>query len=229
MEIPIEQRILATNDQLAAKLRKRFLASGTRVVNLISSPGAGKTSLLERTAAALRDRPNVPRFAVIEGDLATEQDAERIRKHGVPAVQIVTHGDCHLDARMVTGALDRLAEQVDLATLDLLIIENVGNLICPAAFKLGHHFNVVIASVPEGDDKPYKYPAMFRGADVLLLNKIDLMDYIDFKLDYFRHGVEVLNPGVAFFPVSCKTGEGFDTWLDWMRTRIAQRSTASEA
>jgi len=187
----------------------------------MASPGGGKTSVIMQTISALKDEA---RIGVMEGDVVMI-DVEKVAALGVPVTLVNTGGNCHLDANMVSSALPSLP----MDALDLLIIENVGNLICPAAFQLGHHVNVVIASVPEGDDKPYKYPAMFRGADVLLLNKIDLMDYIDFRLDYFRHGVEVLNPGVAFFPVSCKTGEGFDAWLDWLRARVAQRSATNEA
>ena len=223
MEISIEKRILATNDQLAAKLRERFRASGTFVLNLISSPGAGKTSLLERTAAALRELPHPPSFAVVEGDIATEQDADRIRKHGVPAVQITTHGDCHLDARMVTGALDRLSEQVDLAKLDLLIVENVGNLVCPTEFDLGEDAKVVIASVAEGADKPSKYPATFINAKAMVVNKVDLLPYVDCDLDRLVADARAINPKLDVLPLSCRTGEGIDAWVEWLLAGVASR------
>ena len=220
-EIKVVENILDANDQIAARTRQQLDALGVVALNIMASPGGGKTSVIMQTISALKDEA---RIGVMEGDVVMI-DVEKVAALGVPVTLVNTGGNCHLDANMVSTALPSLP----MDALDLLIIENVGNLICPAAFQLGHHVNVVIASVPEGDDKPYKYPAMFRGADVLLLNKIDLMDYIDFRLDYFRHGVEVLNPGVAFFPVSCKTGEGFDAWLDWLRARVAQRSAANEA
>lgn len=216
MEIQIEQRILATNDEQAAALRARFKAAGTFVVNLISSPGAGKTSLLERTAAALRALPKPPTFAVIEGDIATEQDAERVRKHGIPAVQINTHGDCHLDARMVAGAIDRLSGLTELGKLDLLIVENVGNLVCPTEFDLGEDAKVVVASVAEGADKPSKYPATFLNAKAMVVNKIDLLPYVDCDLDRLIGDARAINPGLAVFPVSCRTGEGIDSWIEWL-------------
>ena len=220
-EIKVVENILDANDQIAARTRQQLDALGVVALNIMASPGGGKTSAIMQTISALKDEA---RIGVMEGDVVMI-DVEKVAALGVPVTLVNTGGNCHLDANMVSSALPSLP----MDALDLLIIENVGNLICPAAFQLGHHVNVVIASVPEGDDKPYKYPAMFRGADVLLLNKIDLMDYIDFRLDYFRHGVEVLNPGVAFFPVSCKTGEGFDAWLDWLRARVAQRSATNEA
>ncbi|NLX10192.1 MAG: hydrogenase nickel incorporation protein HypB [Chloroflexi bacterium] len=220
-EIKVVENILDANDQIAARTRQQLDALGVVALNIMASPGGGKTSVIMQTISALKDEA---RIGVMEGDVVMI-DVEKVAALGVPVTLVNTGGNCHLDANMVSSALPSLP----MDALDLLIIENVGNLICPAAFQLGHHVNVVIASVPEGDDKPYKYPAMFRGADVLLLNKIDLMDYIDFRLDYFRHGVEVLNPGVAFFPVSCKTGEGFDAWLDWLRARVAQRSATNEA
>ena len=179
----------------------------------MASPGAGKTSLITRTIEALRDEV---RIGAVDGDIATTLDADRIAAFGVPAVQINTGGGCHLDAVMLQRAL----LQLDLAELDLLIVENVGNLVCPANFKLGTHRDVLIASVPEGDDKPYKYPGMYRGVDALVLNKMDVLHAFDFDVDYFRHGVEVLNPGLAFFPLSCKTGEGVERWVDWLRDEM---------
>lgn len=219
--IPVVENILNANDALADQIRARLEAAGVLGMNVMASPGGGKTSTILRTVRALKTDLRV---GVIDGDIVPI-DLEELAKMGLPVSLINTGGNCHLDANMVLGALPSLP----LDALDLLIIENVGNLICPAAFDLGMDLNVVIASVPEGADKPYKYPSMFRGADVLLLNKMDLAGYQDFDLDYFRHGVEVLNPGVAFFPVSCRTGDGFDGWLDWMRARIRQKNAARSA
>jgi hydrogenase nickel incorporation protein HypB len=179
----------------------------------MASPGAGKTSLITRTVEALRGDF---RIGAVDGDIATSLDADRIAASGVPVVQVNTGGTCHLDAVMLEQALP----QLPLEELDLLIVENVGNLVCPASFDLGVHRNVLIASVPEGDDKPYKYPVMYRGVDVVLLNKIDVLDVFDFDVGYFRRGVEALNPGLAFLPLSCKTGEGMGVWLTWLREEI---------
>jgi hydrogenase nickel incorporation protein HypB len=215
----VVENILNANDQLAEQVRGQLDQAGVLALNFMASPGGGKTSVIFKTVEALKDKL---RIGVMDGDVVTI-DVEKIAELGVPVSLINTGGDCHLDANMVYHAMPSL----DLSALDVLIIENVGNLICPSAFKLGVHLNVVIASVPEGDDKPYKYPAMFRGADVLLLNKMDLRDYQDFNVEYFRHGVEVLNPGVVFFPVSCRTGEGLEAWLNWLYARIAERVAAS--
>lgn len=215
--IPIVENILNANDQLAAQVRKQLDQAGVFALNVMASPGGGKTSVIYKTIETLKDKC---RIGVMDGDVVPI-DVERIAALKVPVSLINTGGDCHLDANMVYHALPSL----DLGTLDLLIIENVGNLICPASFQLGVHLNVVIASIPEGDDKPYKYPTMFRGADVLLLNKMDLVDYQGFNVDYFRHGIEVLNPGVAFFPISCRTGSGFDAWVAWLWSRIGSKAT----
>jgi hydrogenase nickel incorporation protein HypB len=212
-EIPVVAQIMDANERLAADVRRQLDAAG-----VLASPGAGKTSVITRTVNGLKD---YLRIGALDGDVAAI-DVEKIAQTGIPVALINTGGNCHLDANMVHSALPSL----DLSALDLLLIENVGNLICPAAFALGTHYSVVIASVPEGDDKPYKYPAMYRGADVLLLNKIDMLKYEDFDMDYFRHGMEVLNPGLAFFPLSAKTGEGLAAWLDWVRQRVAARRTA---
>jgi len=216
--IPVVENIMSANDQIAAQTRIQLDRAGVLALNIMASPGGGKTSVILKTIEALHDEV---RIGVMDGDIVPI-DLEKIADMGIPVSLINTGGNCHLDANMVHGALPSLP----LDDLDLLIIENVGNLICPAAFKLGTHLSVVIASVPEGADKPYKYPAMFKGADVLLLNKMDLCEYQDFDVDYFRHGVEVLNPSLTFFPISCRTGEGFDAWLAWLRDRIAQRSSA---
>jgi hydrogenase nickel incorporation protein HypB len=179
----------------------------------MASPGAGKTSVIEHT---IRDLREALRLAVIDGDVATNIDADRAAAAGALAVQINTGGECHLDAVMLQEAL----AQVDLEQVDLLIVENVGNLICPANFQLGTHKNVLIASIPEGDDKPYKYPGMYRGVDALVINKIDLLPYIDFDMDYFRRGVEALNPGLVTFSLSCRTGEGVADWIAWVQDQV---------
>jgi hydrogenase nickel incorporation protein HypB len=211
--ISVVEEIMGANDRLAAQNRKRLDEAGVLAINIMASPGAGKTSLIERT---VRELSKDLAIAVVDGDVATGIDAERAARAGAHAVQINTGGECHLDAVMMQSAFD----QIDLNQFDLLIIENVGNLICPAGFKLGAHKNVLIASIPEGDDKPYKYPAMYRGVDALVINKIDLNPYVKFDMNYFKHGVETLNPGVLTFPVSCETSEGLQAWYTWLRTLI---------
>jgi hydrogenase nickel incorporation protein HypB len=208
--IPVVENILNANDRLAEDNRARIDSAGVFAINLMASPGAGKTSLIEQTLPRLKEELQV---AVIDGDIATSIDADRAAAAGAQAsIQINTGGECHLDAVMLQQALN----QLDLTQFDLLIVENVGNLVCPASFKLGTHKSILIASVPEGDDKPYKYPGMYRGVDALVINKIDLLPYIPFKMDYFQRGVEALNPGVLTFPISCRTGEGLDAWIDWL-------------
>jgi len=213
--VSVVEDILSANDQLATANRAQLDAAGVFAINVMASPGAGKTSLIMRTVKALKEELDI---GAVDGDIATTIDADRIAALGVPAVQINTGGACHLDAPMLQSALP----QLPLAELDLLIIENVGNLVCPASFKLGVHRSVLIASVPEGDDKPYKYPVMYRGVDCLVLNKMDVLAAFDFDVDYFRRGVEVLSPGLAFFPLSCKTGEGLDEWLTWLRNEVKE-------
>lgn len=208
--ISVVEKIMSANDRLAEENRRRLDAAGVCGLNLMASPGAGKTSLIERTLQALRDSTRV---AVIDGDIATSIDADRAAAAGATAVQINTGGECHLDAVMLQPALEGLT----LPELDLLIVENVGNLICPANFQLGTHKNVLIASIPEGDDKPYKYPGMYQGVDALVINKIDLLPYIDFDMEYFRRGVEILSPDLVTFPLSCRTGEGLEPWLEWLQ------------
>jgi hydrogenase nickel incorporation protein HypB len=212
--VSVVENILNANDKLAASNRERLDNAGVFAINLMASPGAGKTSLITRTVEALRDDF---RIGAVDGDIATTLDADRIAALGIPAVQVNTGGACHLDAVMLQEALP----QLPLEELDLLIVENVGNLVCPASFELGVHRKVLIASVPEGDDKPYKYPVMYRGVDAVILNKTDVLDAFDFDVDYFRRGVEALNPGLRFLPVSCKTGEGLEAWLNWLREEIA--------
>jgi len=214
--IQVVEKILSANDRIAEDNRARLDAAGVLALNFMASPGAGKTSLIERTLAALAPTRTI---GVVDGDVASSIDADRAAAAGAKAVQINTGGECHLDAVMLQSALDQLR----LEELDLLIVENVGNLICPASFALGTHASILIASVPEGDDKPYKYPGMYRGVDALVINKIDLLPYIEFDMERFRAGVEILNPGLVTFPLSCKTGEGLEAWLDWLNSRIEGR------
>lgn len=214
--VPVVERIMNANDQVAGINRRYLDEAGVFGVNLMASPGAGKTSLILNTIKRLS--PTL-RLGVIEGDTAPVTiDADKVSAVGIPAVQINTGGDCHLDAPMIDSGLN----QLPLEELDLLIVENVGNLVCPAAFNLGTHANVLIASIPEGDDKPYKYPAIYRGLDVLIINKIDLLPYVRFNMDYFRTGVEALNPGLTTFAVSCTTGEGIDAWANWLIQRTTE-------
>ena len=208
--IPITENILSANDQLAAQNRARLDEAGIFALNIMASPGAGKTSLIEQT---LKRLPKGIKVAAVDGDIATSIDSDRASAAGATAIQINTGGQCHLDAIMLRKALDQLG---NLAQFDLLIVENVGNLVCPAAFQLGSHKSVLVASIPEGDDKPYKYPGMYRDVDALIINKIDLLPYIPFKMDYFRQGVEILSPNLVTFPLSCMTGEGLDDWVTWL-------------
>jgi hydrogenase nickel incorporation protein HypB len=214
--VAVVEKVLSANDGLAEGNRARLDAAGLFAINLVASPGAGKTSLIERTVRALSAEMRV---AVIDGDLATALDAERAAAAGAQAVQINTGGECHLDAVMVRDGL----AQLPLEALDLLIVENVGNLVCPVHFRLGTHNNVLVASVPEGDDKPYKYPGSYRGMDALVLNKVDLLPYVPFRAEHFWRGARALNPDAARFEVSCLTGEGLEEWLDWLREGVRAR------
>ena len=216
--IPVIENLLAENDRQAAHVRAHFDAHGVLAVNLMSSPGAGKTALLEATIKAL---PRGLRVAVIEGDLETENDADRIRRHGVPAVQITTGVTCHLDATMVHDALHDLP----LDGIDIVFIENVGNLVCPADFDVGQHLDVVLLSVTEGDDKPDKYPVIFRGADMVLLTKCDLLPYIEeFDVARARRSVGRVRGSGPIAEVSAKIGDGVDGWIAWLRSELrAQR------
>lgn len=213
MKIPVVKDILSANDQVAAENRTIFDAANVFVANVMASPGAGKTSMILATAERL---PPEVRPGVIEGDVASSIDADRIAAHGIPVVQINTGGNCHLDAPMISKALTHLP----LTEIKLLFIENVGNLICPAGFALGANIAVVVASVTEGHDKPYKYPGIFASADIVLLNKIDLIDVFEFDVLYFRRGVNQVNPEVPIFPICCRTGEGVDAWTEWLLERI---------
>lgn len=210
------------NDQVASMNLKRLDNAHVFAINLMASPGAGKTSLILQTIRALA--PTL-RIGVIEGDTAPVTiDADKVIAEGMPAVQINTGGDCHLDAVMISDALD----QLPLDSIDVLIIENVGNLICPAAFKLGTHVNALIASIPEGDDKPYKYTNIYRGLNVLIINKTDLLPYINFNMDYYQKGVELLNPGLITFPVSCKTNDGLSAWIEWIKGQVEKRKSVTD-
>lgn len=214
--ISVVENILGANDRIALDNRQKLNEAGVFTLNIMASPGAGKTSLIEHTVHQLI--PSL-RLAVIDGDIATSLDADRASAAGAVAIQINTGGECHLDAVMLRDAL----AQLDLTQVDLLIIENVGNLVCPASFQLGAHKNVLVASIPEGDDKPYKYPGMYRGVDALVINKIDLLPYVTFSMEYFRRGVEILNPNVLTFPLSCRTGVGMHAWIEWLRDCAASK------
>lgn len=213
--VSVVENILNANDQIAAQNRKILNEHNVFSLNFMASPGAGKTSLIEKTIYGLQ---NDFRLAVIDGDIATSLDAERASAAGATAIQINTGGECHLDAVMLNKALHAL----DLNDINLLIVENVGNLVCPASFKLGTHKSVLIASIPEGDDKPYKYPGMYSGVDAVVINKIDLLPYVSFNLQYFKRGVEILNPGVKSFELSCQTGEGVYEWLLWIKSLLTE-------
>ena len=218
MEIEVERNILDANDRIARENRKRFDAHGCFVVNLMGAPGSGKTAILERTLAML-DRKL--RTGVIEGDVRGSLDADRLAPLGVPVVQINTDplfgGECHLDARMVSHGLSQLS----IEGLDLVFIENVGNLVCPAEFRVGEDRKVMVLSVAEGDDKPLKYPLMFRESALLLLNKIDLLPYVDFDVGRFRHNVSRVNPGLPITEVSARTGKGIEHWVEWLQKEVA--------
>ena len=211
--IPIEEKVHNANDQLAEKIKNQLRRAGLFSLNIMASPGAGKTSIIEKSLELMISDYKI---AVIDGDIATSIDADRASEAGATAVQINTGGQCHIDANMLQKALLEL----DLDTFDLLLVENVGNLICPASFSLGTDNNVLIASIPEGDDKPYKYPGMYQDVDALIINKIDLQPYVDFDMDYFIQGVRMLNPDLIIFPVSCKTGEGIQDWVTWVTDQI---------
>jgi hydrogenase nickel incorporation protein HypB len=213
VRIDIAKDVLAHNDALAEENRRRFAEAGVFVVDLMASPGAGKTTTILATIGALRDQY---RIAVIEGDIASRVDAEKISECGIPAVQINTGGACHLESAMIRRAID----QLDLSDLDLIIVENVGNLVCPTEFDLGEHAKVMILSVPEGHDKPYKYPGIFEVSEAVILNKYDTRSVFDFDEEEFRSVVGRLNPRAPIFPMSAKTGEGVEAWTAWLSERI---------
>jgi hydrogenase nickel incorporation protein HypB len=216
--IDLERKVTEKNDLLAAGIRARLHEAGVFSLNLLSGPGAGKTSLLEVSLAALSAEM---RCLVIEGDLMTQNDAERIARLGVPAVQIQTRGTCHLDSRMIETAL----AGIDLASLDLLVIENVGNLVCPTGFDLGEDVKVVLASVTEGEDKPAKYPYIFERAGAVVLNKIDLLPHVPFQVQEFTRALRSLNPAAPLFSLSCTSREGVEPWLQWIRSQVNRGPT----
>jgi hydrogenase nickel incorporation protein HypB len=210
--ITVERKILEKNDEIAGENRALFARHGVFVINMVSSPGAGKTSLLERSLERLKGKLKV---AVIEGDVQTDLDAQRVARYGVPAVQIVTRGGCHLEANLVREAL----KNIDLNGIQILIIENVGNLVCPSNYDLGEAMKVVVASTAEGDDKPLKYPAMFRNASILVINKIDLIPYVNSSLAILRSNALQINPALKVFETSCTTGAGINEWCSWLVQR----------
>lgn len=210
-KVTLAQNILAANDTTAEAIHARLAAQGIRTLNMMSAPGAGKTTLLERTIARMQGRLAI---GVVEGDIETSHDAERIKRSGAASVQINTRGACHLEAQMIGAALDHL----DLSSLQLLIIENIGNLVCPAGWNLGEDARVVLASTTEGDDKPAKYPAMFAAAEVLIINKLDLLPYVEYDVAKVRRHAIAVNPHLRIFEVSCRTHEGLDAWCDWLWT-----------
>jgi hydrogenase nickel incorporation protein HypB len=213
--VTIERKVLEKNDAVASGNRARLLARKLFTLNVVSSPGAGKTSLLERTIERLTGRI---RIGVIEGDVQTDFDAQRVARYGVPVVQIVTNGGCHLEAQLVHRALDQIA----LDALDALVIENVGNLVCPANFDLGENVKVVVLSTPEGDDKPLKYPAMFQNASVLVINKTDLLPYVNCDISAMTRHARQINPSLIVFETSCTTGAGVPAWSDWLAGQVAR-------
>lgn len=213
MKIQVVKNILDANDRMASDLRDLFDKKKIYVINLMSSPGAGKTSLVERTILAIRDRY---RIAVIEGDIQDTFDADRVAALGIPAVQINTGGACHMDANMIREALP----SVNLDAIDFLIVENVGNLVCPAEFRIGENAKIMILSTPEGADKPAKYPLMFQESAAMIINKTDLLPYVDFDLVKAKTAALGLNRNLSIFEVSCRTGEGLDAWVQWLTDKI---------
>jgi len=219
MKISVVRDILEANDRIAQQNKELFDENKLLVINLMSSPGAGKTSLLERSISALKEDLSI---GVIEGDIQSSQDAERIAQTGIPVVQINTGGACHLDGNMIRDTFGEFS----FKDLDLLVVENVGNLVCPAEFKVGEDFKVMILSVTEGDDKPAKYPLMFHESSVLLINKIDLLPYVDCRVKKIREDALKINPGLAIFEISCKTGEGLEGWYNWIREKVKDKEAS---
>jgi hydrogenase nickel incorporation protein HypB len=216
MKIPIVKQVLEANDRIAEENRRLFEEKRILVINLMSGPGAGKTTLLEKTIQALKDQY---RIGVIEGDIQSTYDAEKIASAGAPVVQINTGGACHLDANMVREALAHL----DIDSLDILIVENVGNLVCPAEFNLGEDYKIALLSVAEGDDKPLKYPLIFHESSLLLVNKTDLLPYVNCSVRKIREESLKINPRLEIYEVSCTTGDGLDRWFQWLATRVKKK------
>jgi len=214
MEVKVLKDILGANEQIAERNRQLLNSNNVFAVNLMSSPGAGKTSLILATIKRLKGKTKI---GVIEGDVSSSLDAEMVGKEGVPVVQINTGGACHLDANMISNALGN----IPLQDIELLLIENVGNLICPASFALGEHRKVIISSVPEGDDKPFKYPLMFHIADVVLINKTDLSPYLKFDTEAFSQAIKRINAKIEIFQISCATGQGIQQWVSWLLTQMS--------
>jgi len=217
-KVDLREKVLSANEKIAIANRERFADTGTLVLNLVSSPGSGKTSLVEETVKILKDRY---RIYVVTGDIMTENDARRIARHGVEAVQISTGGACHLDAKMVDEKLVKIGSDYDL-----IIVENVGNLVCPASFDLGEDLKVLLVAVGEGDDKPVKYPPMVRASGVLVINKLDLVPYTDSKPEAIEQNALKINPDLEVFSVSCKTGQGLDRWIEWLTSRLKTKKAA---
>lgn len=216
-EVPIQRDILEATDAIAEQIRAVFVRHGVYAINLIGSPGAGKTALLEKTLPLLGDSREV---AVLEGDIATTRDRDRIRAVGVDCIQINTGNACHIDAKLIRDALPRL----EVEGRRIVFVENVGNMVCPAEFDVGEHSKIAVCSVPEGDDKPLKYPLLFQVSDCVVLNKVDLAPYTNFKRDFFRECVTQVNARIPIFEVSCTTGDGLEAWADWLKARAAERT-----
>ena len=218
MEVKVLKNILNVNEQIAQKNRGLLDKNNIFTINIMSSPGAGKTSLILQTIKRLKDKT---RIGVIEGDVSSSVDAETVGKEGVPVIQINTGGGCHLDANMVNNALSNLP----LSDIDLLFIENVGNLICPASFALGDHKRVIVSSIPEGHDKPLKYPLMFHEANIVLLNKFDLLPYVAFDMKAFSQAIRNINEKLEIIPISCTTGHGIETWVSWLVAQMRKKNS----
>ena len=219
MEIKVVRKVLDANEKMADQNRVLFKDKGVFVINVMSSPGSGKTTILERTLTTIM--PEI-KTAVIVGDVSTTHDADRLAKSGAPVVQVNTDafgGDCHLAAHVIENA----ASQLDLDNIDLLIVENIGNLVCPAEFDIGEDVKVVVLSVTEGEDKPVKYPLMFRVCDAAILNKIDLLPYLDYEKDLAVESIQKIHPDMPVFEMSAKTGDGFDAWIDWLKQQVSEK------
>jgi len=221
-KVTIAQNILAANDTIAQEIQRSLVVCGIRTINIMSSPGAGKTTLLERTIERLRGQLGI---GVIEGDVETSADAERIEAAGAETVQINTRGACHLEAHMIRDAL----AEIELARIELLFVENIGNLVCPAAWNLGEDTRVVVVSTTEGDDKPAKYPQMFAASEVMIVNKLDLLPYVDYDVEKVKRHALAINPHLRIFEMSCRTGAGLDAWCDWLLNFAAEKDEQQEA